>query len=110
MENPARYDHDLGLLFLLSCVANFKLTGNEHSRRMPLKVADFFAVRWRRPMPFLMCWKPMRRDTPEFAAKKTRTESIDCMHGMSLLYWANRETGQSSFADIANMHNNTAIK
>lgn len=109
LENPAWHDHDLGFLFSLTSVADYKLTGNERSRDMALRAADFLAARWRQPMPFVMCWNPMRRDSPEFAAQKTRTLNIDSLQGMSLLYWAHDETGQRSFADIANMHNETAI-
>ncbi len=110
LENPAWHDHDLGFLFLLSCVAEFKLTGSDGARTMALRAADFLAARWRQPMPFLMCWNPMRRDSPEFAARKTRTLNIDSLQGMSLLYWAHRETGQRSFLDIADMHNETALR
>ncbi len=109
LENPAWHDHDLGFLFLLSCVADYKLTGESDARAMALRAADFLAARWRQPMPFVMCWNPMKRDTPEFATRKTRTLNIDSLQGMSLLYWAHRETGQRSFVDIANMHNETGI-
>ena len=110
LDNPAWHDHDLGFLFLLSCVAEFKLTGHEDARAMALRAADFLAARWRQPLPFVMCWNPMKRDDPDFAARKTRTLNIDSLQGMSLLYWAYRQTGQRSFLDIANMHNQTGIK
>ena len=109
LETPAWHDHDLGFLFVLSCVADFKMTEDEAARAMALRAADFLAARWRQPMPFLMCWNPLRRDTSEFAARKTRTLNIDSLQGMSLLYWAHRETGQASFARLADMHNETAI-
>lgn len=110
LDNPAWHDHDLGFLFLLTCVADYKLTGDLHARSMALKAAEFLAARWRQPLPFVMCWNPMRRDPADFAAAKTGTLNIDSLQGMSLLYWAHRQTGQQSFADIANMHNDTAIK
>lgn len=110
LENPAWHDHDLGFLFLLSCVADHKLTGNERARDMALRAADFLAARWRQPLPFVMCWNPMKRDDAEFAALKTRALNIDSLQGMSLLYWAHRQTGQLSFRDIADMHNETAMK
>ena len=109
LDNPAWHDHDLGFLFLLSSVADFKLTGDDHARSMALRAADFLAGRWRQPLPFVMCWNPMLRDGAEFAARKTRTLNIDSLQGMSLLYWAYRQTGQRSFLDIANMHNHTGI-
>jgi len=107
LEHPEWHDHDLGFLFSLSCVADYKLTGNERSRAMALRAADFLAARWRQPLPFVMCWNPMRRDGEEFAQRKVGTLNIDSMQGMALLYWAAKETGQSSFIDIANQHQQT---
>ena len=79
LENPAWHDHDLGFLFLLSCVADHKLTGNPQARDMALRAADFLAARWRQPLPFVMCWNPMQRDGAEFGARKTRTLNIDSL-------------------------------
>ena len=110
LKNPRWHDHDLGFLFSLSCVADYMLTGNERSRKMALRAADFLAARWRQPMPFVMCWNPMLRDGPEFMARKTGTLNIDSMQAMALLFWAANETGQSSFSDIANMHLETSRK
>jgi len=75
---------------------------------MALRAADFLAARWRQPMPFVMCWNPMRRDSPEFAAQKTGTLNIDSMQAMALLFWAGAETGQSSFTEIAHRHLETS--
>lgn len=110
LEHPEWHDHDLGFLFSLSCVADYKLNGSEHARAMALRAADFLAARWRQPMRFVMCWNPMRRDGPDFAARKTGTLNIDSMQGMALLFWAGQETGQPSFAEIANMHMETSRK
>ena len=110
LDTPAWHDHDLGFLFSLTSVAEYKLTGNTRARDMGLKAADFLAARWRQPLPFVMCWNPMLRDAPDFACAKTRTLNIDSLQGMALLYWAHRETGKRAFADIADMHNETAIR
>ncbi len=104
LEHPRWHDHDLGFLFSLSAVADYSLTGNEVSRDMALRAADFLAARWRQPMPFVMCWNPMLRDGPEFMARKTGTLNVDSMQAMALLFWAGRESGQASFAEIANQH------
>lgn len=110
LEHPEWHDHDLGFLFILSCVADYKLTGDESSRAMALRAADFLAARWRQPLPFVMCWNPMRRDDEDFALKKVGSLNIDSMQGMALLFWAAKETGQSSFSDIANMHLQTCTE
>ncbi len=108
LEHPEWHDHDLGFLFSLSCVADYRLTGNRHARKMALRAADFLAARWRQPMGFVMCWNPMLRDGPEFGARKTGTLNIDSMQAMALLFWAAKETGQQSFTDIAHMHLETS--
>lgn len=110
LEHPEWHDHDLGFLFSLSSVAEWKLTGDERAREMALRAADFLAARWRQPMPFVMCWNPMRRDNSDFSARKVGTLNIDSMQGMALLYWAGQESGQSSFREIADMHQNTCMK
>jgi unsaturated chondroitin disaccharide hydrolase len=110
LEHPEWHDHDLGFLFTLTCVADYKLTGDEHARAMALRAADFLAARWRHPLPFVMCWNPMRRDGDEFAARKTGTLNIDSMQAMALLFWAAKETGQSSFTEIAELHLDTCGK
>jgi len=110
LESPAWHDHDLGFLFNLSFVADYKLTGDTTCRDMGLRAADFLAARWRQPLPFVMCWNPQPRDVDEFAHRKVGTLNIDSMQGMALLYWASKESGQSSYAEIADMHMDTCIK
>jgi len=110
LERPDWHDHDLGFLFSLSCVADWKLTGNEHARAMALRAADFLAARRRQPMQFVMCWNPMKRDDPWLANAKPGTLNIDSMQAMALLFWAHEQTGQTSFAEIAQMHLETSAK
>lgn len=110
LETPAWHDHDLGFLFILSFIADYKLTGDQECRSMALRAADFLAARWRQPLPFVMCWNPQPRDLDDFAHRKTGTLNIDSMQGMALLYWASRESGQPSYAEIADMHLDTCIK
>ena len=104
LEHPEWHDHDLGFLFSLTCVAEYKLTGDETARALALRAAECLAARWRQPLPFVMCWNPMKRDGAEFAARKVGTLNIDSMQAMALLLWAGQETGQQSFTDIAHMH------
>lgn len=109
LETPEWHDHDLGFLFILSCIADYKLTGDITSRDMALRAADLLCARWRQPLPFIMCWNPMPRDRDDFAQRKVGTLNIDSMQGMPLLYWAAKQTGQSSFKEIADRHLQTCI-
>jgi len=109
LETPAWHDHDLGFLFILTAVADYKLTGDEVARATAIRAAEFLSARWRQPLPFVMCWNPQLRDKDEFAQRKVGTLNIDSMQGMPLLYWAARETGQQSFKGIADCHQQTCI-
>ncbi len=110
LEHPEWHDHDLGFLFTLSCVAEYKLTGDETARTMALRAADFLAARWRQPLEFVMCWNPMQRDDDALRVQKPGTLNIDAMQAMALLFWAGEQTGQPSFSRIANMHLETSRK
>lgn len=101
------HNHDLGFLFSLSAVAEYKLTGDPVAKAMALRAADALAARWRQPMPCLTCWNPLPRDEPEFAHRKAGTIILDSVENMGLLFWATQETGNPSYARIARMHLDT---
>lgn len=48
--------HDMGFLFSLSCVAAYKLTGNERAKKAALLAADHLASRYRDKGKFLQAW------------------------------------------------------
>lgn len=101
------HNHDLGFLYSLSAVAEYKLTGDPVARAMALRAADALAARWRQPMPCLTCWNPLPRDAPEFARRKAGTIILDSVENMGLLFWAAKETGNPSYDRIARMHLDT---
>lgn len=104
LAHPEWHDHDLGFLFSLSAVADYRLTGAPEARAMAIRAAEALAARWRAPLPVITCWNPNPRDTPDLAVKKPGTIIIDSLQNMALLLWAERETGQESFGRIARMH------
>ena len=46
LRHPAETDHDLGFQFLLTCVADWKMTGNEESKELAIKAANMLASRF----------------------------------------------------------------
>ena len=95
--------HDMGFLFSLSCVAAYKLTGNEKAKEAALMAADHLAGRYREKGKFLQAWG----NVGEAAEYRL---IIDCLLNLPLLYWASEVTGEDRYAHMAENHIRTAMK
>ena len=95
--------HDMGFLYSLSCVAAYKLTGNEHAKKAALLAADHLVERYRERGKFLQAW-----GNP--GEPKEYRLIIDCLLNLPLLYWATEVTGDPSYEDKAENHIKTAMK
>ena len=93
-------NHDVGFMYLLSCGADHKLTGDEQARTDTLHAASLMMGRFN-PSGFFRAW-----DGPD----RTGYAIIDCMMNLSLLYWASRQTGDPRFANAADIHAHTTIR
>ena len=89
--------HDLGFLYVPSCVAAYRLTGSERARTAALLAADQLLTRWRERGAFLQAWGPMD-------SREHYRLIIDCLLNVPLLYWAADETGDAGYADKARRH------
>lgn len=94
--------HDLGFLYSLSAVADYKITGSEKARELGLKAANKLKGRYQEKGDFIQAWGNLG-DESEYRL------IIDCFLNLPLLYWAYEETGDESYLKIANNHFNTAI-
>lgn len=94
--------HDMGFLYSLSCVAAYKLTGNEHAKEAALLAADHLAERYREKGQFLQAW-----GNP--GEPKEYRLIIDCLLNLPILYWASEVTGDPSYAGKAESHIKTAM-
>lgn len=94
--------HDLGFLYSLSCVAGYKLTGDETAKKAALLAADKLALRFREKGQFLQAWGPL--DDPA-----NYRLIIDCLLNLPLLYWASEATGDKRYGEIAKAHLTTAL-
>ncbi len=94
-------DHDYGFRYHLSCVADYRLTGNEESKKLGLFAAQLLAGRFNPDGSFIRAWDQLERVTWMI---------IDCLMNLPLLYWASKETGDSRFASIAQRHGKTSLE
>ncbi|MDO5424372.1 MAG: glycoside hydrolase family 88 protein [Eubacteriales bacterium] len=96
--------HDVGFMFQPTAVADYRLTGNERSRKTALHAAALLAGRFNPAGRFIRAWNDIPgEDTRGWAI-------IDCLFNLSLLYWASEETGDPRFRQIASMHADTAME
>lgn len=103
IDNKIRVDHhDMGFLYSPSCVAAYKLTGNEEGREAAIKAADQLVSRYQPVGKFIQAWGPM--GVPE-----NYRLIIDCLLNLPLLYWASEETGEERYREIAENHIHTAV-
>ena len=93
-------NHDVGFMYLLSCGADAKLTGDEQAKTDTLHAASLLMGRFN-PAGFIRAWN--HPDQRGFAI-------IDCMMNLSLLWWATRETGDPRFAKVAQIHAQTTLR
>ncbi len=96
-------NHDMGFLYSLSCVAAYKLTGDEIAKTAAIKAADYLLTRFMENGEFFQAWGPIGH--PEH-----RRLIIDCLLNMPLLYWASDVTGDAKYAEKATKHIKTTMK
>lgn len=104
MDAYLRLDHDIGFMWTLTSVANYKLTGNETSRLRALKAANFLAARFNIRGRYIRAWNPWRE-----GERNEGIAIIDCCMNMPLLFWASRTSGDPRYAHIAKEHLNTVL-
>ena len=96
--------HDVGFVWSLASVADYRLTGDETARRRALRAATVLMARFNPTGSFLRSWN----DLP---GKDTRGWTIaDNMMNLPLLYCASGTTGDSRFEDVARRHTDTVIQ
>lgn len=103
IENRIATDHhDMGFLYSPSCVAAWKVAGDEDGRRAALLAADQLLDRFQEKGQFFQAWGAM-------GAPDNYRYIIDCLFNLPLLYWASRETGKSIYRDKAMAHARTTL-
>ncbi|MBQ8525463.1 MAG: glycoside hydrolase family 88 protein [Clostridia bacterium] len=93
--------HDLGFVYMPSCVAAYKLTGNEKAKEYALRAADHLMTRYHADGGYIQAWGKMGEQLRLI---------VDCMNNIPLLYWASEVTGDSKYYDVAYTHAKTTIE
>lgn len=103
-------DHDLGMQFSLSCVAEWQMTGNAEARQLAIEAACRLIERFHQDGEYIQAWNVRSvygSMPPEFVNGRT---IADTMQNLALLYWAGKETGRRDFSFVADSHAETARK
>lgn len=94
--------HDMGFLYTPSCVAAYKLTGDETAKAAAIKAADHLITRYHEGSGFIQAWGNVGEDD-EYRL------IVDCLLNIPLLYWASEVTGDEKYANIAYQHFKTTM-
>ncbi len=94
--------HDMGFLYSPSCVAAWKLTGNETAKKAAVMAADQLLTRFQERGQFFQAWG-------ELGARDNYRLIIDCLLNMPLLFWASQVTGDEKYRTKAQAHIRTAM-
>mgnify|MGYP004567919411 FL=1 len=93
--------HDLGFVYVPSCVAAYKLTGNEKAKEAALMAADHLMTRYNKDGGYIQAWGKVGEQLRLI---------VDCMNNIPLLYWASEVTGDDKYKNAAHIHAETTIK
>ncbi|WP_284639310.1 glycoside hydrolase family 88 protein [Paenibacillus silviterrae] len=99
--------HDIGFMWSLSSVANYKLTGSAESKLRALKVAGWLAGRFNIKGQYIRAWN---NNNWKADGGNAGWAIIDCTMNLSLLFWASAEIGDPRFKHIAAAHANTVLR
>lgn len=97
-------DHDVGFIFHLTAVYHYLLTGSQISRAIGLRAAHLLLERYQKQGSYIRAWNDWETDTPEFRQEKKGKAIIDSLMNMPLLFWAAKETGDTSYRNGAEAH------
>lgn len=94
LVNRQHMSHDLGFLYTLSCVADYKVTKNPEAERLARMAAQVLAERYNEKGRYIQAWGDMGIRYPDVKI------IIDTMLNLPLLYW----TGEPDKVEIAKNH------
>ncbi|MBR2929929.1 MAG: glycoside hydrolase family 88 protein [Clostridia bacterium] len=94
--------HDMGFVYTPSCVAAYKLTGDEVAREAAILAADHLLTRFHKDAGFIQAWG-------DVGAEDNYRLIVDCLMNIPLLYWASEETGDPKYRDAAYEHFKTTV-
>jgi len=105
LQDQENLTHDLGFQFMLSAVAEYKITGNEYAKKNGILAADRLIKRFNSNGNFIQAW-----NKSHLSKHVEGWMIIDCMMNIQLLYWASEQTGNACYSEVASKHADTALK
>lgn len=96
--------HDMGFIFLPTCVKAWQMTGDPKYRSAGILAANMLAKRFHSNGKFIQAWGKL--NDPE----KGGWMIIDTMMNLELLFWSAQETGDLEFYRIAYKHALTTLR
>lgn len=100
LESYKILHHDVGFMWLLTSVANYRITGNESAANKALFMASTLFSRFNIEGNYIRAWN----------GNHDSWTIIDTLMNLPLLYWASREIGDDRFAKVALRHADMAIR
>lgn len=94
--------HDMGFLYSPSCVAAYKITGDNTAKKAAILAADKLCSRFQEKGQFIQAWG-------ELGVEDNYRLIIDCLLNLPLLFWASKVTGEARYREIAVAHLNSAV-
>lgn len=95
--------HDMGFIYIPSCMAAYRLTADEKAERAVLLAADCLLKRFQEKGKFIQAWGPL-------GAADNYRMIIDCMLNVPLLYLAEQMTGDKKYGAAGLAHTETSVK
>lgn len=93
--------HDLGFLYLLSCVPAFELCGDRACFEVACNAAERLAGRFHPAGKYIQAFGKV------LSGDEETVTIIDSLMNLPLLYWAAKRTGRNNYFDIAVQHAQT---
>ena len=104
LSDTESIDHDLGFMWTLTSLANYKITKSKQARQKALLAANLLMARFNSNGNYIRAWNAWsgREDNSGVAI-------IDCLMNLPILYWASEETGDPRFKQVAQKHVEMAL-
>lgn len=90
--------HDIGFLYSLSAVADYRVNKNETSQKLAIEAADLLMKRYLPSAGIIQAWGNL--DDPDQRGRMI----IDCLMNLPLLYFASNMTGNPTYKEAAYKH------
>lgn len=107
-EKGIRLGHDIGMLFSPSYYADYRITGDEESKKVTVEAGETLLRRFKSVGGYIQAWDRWGDD--EFSRENLTRMIIDCMYNLPLLFRCYELTGEKKFYDAAYTHAKTAQK